>query len=178
MTSGLHSPRECPVARQLAMDSAGESIAIHGSSRHLAILRLSRMTHHVHQEHSASASNLTMRARHRSEARIGDPRHHGLEIFVGVGCTAGSSPCWTNQEGKADTGSVLKASPCWRRAGCPDPGRSDYRKANDGALLAPLRSLVDERPTYSYWRIAVLMNRERFKRLGPHAVRCALMQRR
>ena len=41
--------------------------------------------------------------------------------------------------------------------------RSAYRMAEDAELLAPLRSLVDERPTYGYRRIAALMNRERLK---------------
>jgi transposase InsO family protein len=47
-----------------------------------------------------------------------------------------------------------------RRAGKP---RSTYSKVSDIDLLAPLRSLVDERPTYGYRRIAALMNRERLK---------------
>ena len=41
--------------------------------------------------------------------------------------------------------------------------RSAYRKPDDAELLAPLRSLVDERPTYGYRRIAALINRERLK---------------
>jgi len=41
--------------------------------------------------------------------------------------------------------------------------RSVYHKPDDAELLAPLRSLVDERPTYGYRRIAALMNRERLK---------------
>jgi putative transposase len=41
--------------------------------------------------------------------------------------------------------------------------RSHYCKASDGELLAPLRSLVDERPTYGYRRITALLNRERVK---------------
>ncbi len=32
--------------------------------------------------------------------------------------------------------------------------RSAYRKPDDAELLAPLRTLVDERPTYGYRRIA------------------------
>jgi putative transposase len=47
-----------------------------------------------------------------------------------------------------------------RRAGKP---RSTYSKVSDIDLLAPLRSLVDERPTYGYRRITALMNRERLK---------------
>jgi putative transposase len=41
--------------------------------------------------------------------------------------------------------------------------RSAYCKADDAELLAPLRTLVDERPTYGYRRITALMNRERLK---------------
>jgi putative transposase len=41
--------------------------------------------------------------------------------------------------------------------------RSTYSKVGDADLLAPLRSLVDERPTYGYRRIGALMNRERLK---------------
>lgn len=41
--------------------------------------------------------------------------------------------------------------------------RSAYRKTSDAELLAPLRTLVDERPTYGYRRITALMNRERLK---------------
>jgi putative transposase len=41
--------------------------------------------------------------------------------------------------------------------------RSSYRKTDDAELLAPLRTLVDERPTYGYRRITALMNRERLK---------------
>jgi putative transposase len=35
--------------------------------------------------------------------------------------------------------------------------------AEDAELLAPLRTLVDERPTYGYRRITALLNRERLK---------------
>ena len=45
--------------------------------------------------------------------------------------------------------------------------RSRYRKSDDTDLLAPLRTLVDERPTYGYRRIAALMNRERLKKELP-----------
>ena len=41
--------------------------------------------------------------------------------------------------------------------------RSSYGKAEDADLLSPLRSLVDERPTYGYRRITALLNRERLK---------------
>jgi putative transposase len=41
--------------------------------------------------------------------------------------------------------------------------RSVYRMAEDAELLAPLRALVDERPTYGYRRITALINRERLK---------------
>ena len=39
--------------------------------------------------------------------------------------------------------------------------RQTYRKAGDGELLAALRRLVDQRPTYGYRRLAALPNRER-----------------
>jgi transposase InsO family protein len=42
--------------------------------------------------------------------------------------------------------------------------RSRYRKTDDAELLVPLRSLVDERPTYGYRRIAALLNRERLQK--------------
>jgi transposase InsO family protein len=45
--------------------------------------------------------------------------------------------------------------------------RSTYRKVGDADLLAPLRSLVDDRPTYGYRRIGALMNRERLKNGQP-----------
>jgi putative transposase len=41
--------------------------------------------------------------------------------------------------------------------------RSAYRITEDAQLLAPLRTLVDERPTYGYRRITALLNRERLK---------------
>ena len=41
--------------------------------------------------------------------------------------------------------------------------RSAYRMSEDAELLAPLRTLVDERPTYGYRRITALLNRERLK---------------
>jgi putative transposase len=45
--------------------------------------------------------------------------------------------------------------------------RSTYSKVSDADLLAPLRSLVDERPTYGYRRIGRLLNRERLKNGQP-----------
>jgi putative transposase len=45
--------------------------------------------------------------------------------------------------------------------------RSSYRLIDDAQLLPPLRSLVDERPTYGYRRITALMNRERLKNSLP-----------
>ena len=41
--------------------------------------------------------------------------------------------------------------------------RSHYRKADDGPILARLRSLADARATYGYRRIGALLNRERLK---------------
>ena len=45
--------------------------------------------------------------------------------------------------------------------------RSRYRKSDDLEILAPLRSLVDQRPTYGYRRIGALLNRERLKNSLP-----------
>ena len=45
--------------------------------------------------------------------------------------------------------------------------RSRYRKADDAEILAPIRSLVDERPTYGYRRIGALLNRERLRNSLP-----------
>lgn len=45
----------------------------------------------------------------------------------------------------------------------PGKLRSTYSKVGDVDLLAALRSLVDERPTYGYRRMTALMNRERLK---------------
>ena len=39
--------------------------------------------------------------------------------------------------------------------------RESCRKAEDDELLPVLRRLVDARPSYGYWRIAALLNRER-----------------
>jgi putative transposase len=47
--------------------------------------------------------------------------------------------------------------------------RSPYNMAGDAELLATLRSLVDERPTYGYRRITALVNRARLK-TGPARV--------
>jgi transposase InsO family protein len=45
--------------------------------------------------------------------------------------------------------------------------RSTYSKVGDADLLAPLRTLVDEKPTYGYRRITALLNRERLKNQLP-----------
>jgi putative transposase len=47
-----------------------------------------------------------------------------------------------------------------RTSGVSRP-RGSYRKADDAELLPAIRRLVDDRPTYGYRRIAVLLNRER-----------------
>ena len=41
----------------------------------------------------------------------------------------------------------------------------DTANPTTAELLAPLRRLVDERPTYGYRRIGALLNRERHSRL-------------
>ena len=45
--------------------------------------------------------------------------------------------------------------------------RQPYRKADDVELLAVVRRLVDERPTYGYRRLTALVNRERCARGEP-----------
>ena len=47
------------------------------------------------------------------------------------------------------------------KAGSVPRGR--YRKADDADVLAPLRAIVDARPTYGYRRIGALLNRERLQ---------------
>lgn len=42
-------------------------------------------------------------------------------------------------------------------------GRRRYEKAEDASMLEAVRRLVDERPTYGYRRIGVLVNRERLQ---------------
>ena len=42
--------------------------------------------------------------------------------------------------------------------------RGRYRKTDDTEVLAPLRTLVDARPTYGYRRIGALLNRERLQK--------------
>lgn len=39
--------------------------------------------------------------------------------------------------------------------------RCHYAKTADAELLAPLRTVVDERPTYGYRRVTATMNREK-----------------
>lgn len=41
--------------------------------------------------------------------------------------------------------------------------RGRYRKTDDAELLAPLRTLIDERPSYGYRRIGALRNRKRLQ---------------
>ena len=46
--------------------------------------------------------------------------------------------------------------------------RPPYRKAGDPELLARIRALVDQRPTYGYRRITALLNREHALNGGPN----------
>jgi putative transposase len=62
----------------------------------------------------------------------------------------------------AETLGVSRSQLTERLKGTAIP-RSSYRMTDDAVLLAPLRSLVDERPTYGYRRITALLNRERLK---------------
>jgi putative transposase len=49
------------------------------------------------------------------------------------------------------------------RASKPSKPRGPYRKADDMALLAELRPIIDHRPTYAYRRMTALLNRQRRK---------------
>ena len=58
----------------------------------------------------------------------------------------------------ADTLAVARSNLIERVSGAAKP-RRPYRKAGDELLLALIRRLVDERPTYGYRRITRLVNR-------------------
>ena len=62
----------------------------------------------------------------------------------------------------AETLGVSRSQPTERLKG-QARARSHYRKADDGPILARLRSLADARATYGYRRIGALLNRERLK---------------
>lgn len=47
------------------------------------------------------------------------------------------------------------------RTSKPSKPRGSYRKPDDLALLAELRPIIDERPTYGYRRVTALLNRQR-----------------
>ncbi len=47
------------------------------------------------------------------------------------------------------------------RTNKPSKTRGPYRKAEDVALLAELRPIIDLRPTYGYRRLRALLNRQR-----------------
>jgi len=66
----------------------------------------------------------------------------------------------------AETLAVSRSQLTERLKGQPRP-RGRYGKAEDGELLAPIRNLLDERPTYGYRRIGALLNRERLKNKLP-----------
>jgi hypothetical protein len=66
----------------------------------------------------------------------------------------------------AEALSVSRSQLSERLKGTGKP-RSTYSRVCDADLLAPLRSLVDERPTYGYRRIGALMNCERLKNDQP-----------
>ena len=53
------------------------------------------------------------------------------------------------------------------RASKPSKPRGPYRKADDVALLAELRPIIDQRPTYGYRRVTALLNRQRRKEGKP-----------
>jgi putative transposase len=60
----------------------------------------------------------------------------------------------------ADTLGVAR-SDLARQAAAPAEPRRPYRKVADAELLAALRRLVDQRPTYGYRRLTALLNRQR-----------------
>ena len=60
----------------------------------------------------------------------------------------------------ADTLAVARSN-LIERASRRAKSRRPYRKAGDDELLALIRRLVDERPTYGYRRIRRLINRQR-----------------
>jgi transposase InsO family protein len=66
----------------------------------------------------------------------------------------------------AETLGVSRSQLTERLKGTAKP-RSSYTKVEDAEVLAPLRSLVDERPTYGYRRIGALLNRERLNNSLP-----------
>lgn len=49
------------------------------------------------------------------------------------------------------------------RSSKPSKPRGSYRKPEDVALLAELRPIIDQRPTYGYRRVTALLNRQRRK---------------
>ncbi|KQT50172.1 hypothetical protein ASG47_20095 [Devosia sp. Leaf420] len=49
------------------------------------------------------------------------------------------------------------------RASKPAKPRGPYRKPEDVTLLAELRPIIDQRPTYGYRRVTALLNRQRRK---------------
>lgn len=53
------------------------------------------------------------------------------------------------------------------RARKPAKPRGPYRKADDVALLAELRPIIDQRPTYGYRRVTALLNGQRRKEDKP-----------
>ncbi len=63
----------------------------------------------------------------------------------------------------ADSLSVSRSNLVQRLASGTEPRRR-YRKAQDAAVLAPVRPLVDARPRSGYRRITALLNRDRAAR--------------
>ena len=53
------------------------------------------------------------------------------------------------------------------RASKPSRHRGSYRKPEDISLLAELRPIIDQRPTYGYRRVTALLNRQRRKEGKP-----------
>ena len=53
------------------------------------------------------------------------------------------------------------------RASKPSRHRGSYRKPEDVSLLAKLRPIIDQRPTYGYRRVTALLNRQRRKEGKP-----------
>lgn len=59
------------------------------------------------------------------------------------------------------------------RSSKPSKPRGPYRKVDDVALLAELRPIIDQRPTYGDRRVTALLNRQRRKERKPTSGRGA-----
>ena len=53
------------------------------------------------------------------------------------------------------------------RSSKPSKPRGSYRKPDDAALLAEMRPITDQRPTYGCRRVTALLNRQRHQKGKP-----------